>query len=65
VGRSEGKNHLEVLGIDGRMLLNWIFKKLVAETWIGFIQLRIGQVAGAYETGNEHPGCIICGEFLD
>jgi hypothetical protein len=27
VGRLEGKNHLEVLGLDGRIMLKLIFKK--------------------------------------
>jgi hypothetical protein len=27
VGRPEGRNHLEDPGIDGRIILKWIFKK--------------------------------------
>jgi hypothetical protein len=27
VGKPEGKNHLEDLGVDGRMILKWTFKK--------------------------------------
>jgi hypothetical protein len=33
--------------------------------WIGFIGLRIGQVAGSCEHGNEPSDSIKCGEFLD
>jgi hypothetical protein len=27
VGKPEGKNHLEDQGIDGRIILRWIFRK--------------------------------------
>jgi hypothetical protein len=38
-------------GADGRIILNWIFRKWVGGAWTGLIWLRIG-------TGK-------CGEFLD
>jgi hypothetical protein len=28
VGKSEGKSHLEDPGVDGRVVLKWIFRKL-------------------------------------
>jgi hypothetical protein len=44
VGKPEGKDHLEVLGIDGRMGSKWILGRLVGGVWSGFTWLRIGIV---------------------
>jgi hypothetical protein len=41
-GNLTGRDHLEDLGIDGRIILNWIFKKCGGEFWIGFILLKTG-----------------------
>ena len=47
LGELKERHHLEDLGIDGRIVLKWIFKKWNGEPWTGFIWLRIG-------TGDRH-----------
>jgi hypothetical protein len=46
VGRPEGRNHLEDPGVDGRIILKWIFKEWNWEAWTGLIWLRIGTGGG-------------------
>jgi len=33
--------HLEGIGVDGRIILKWIFKKWDGEAWTGLIWLKI------------------------
>ena len=40
-GKSEVKNHLEDPGVDGRIILMWIFRKWEV-VWTGSSWLRIG-----------------------
>jgi hypothetical protein len=41
VGKPDGRNHLEDLGLDGRVLLKWIFKHWnVSIDWIDLAQDR-------------------------
>jgi len=41
VGNPEEKDHLENLGVDGRIILRWIFRKRDVGAWIGSIWFRI------------------------
>jgi hypothetical protein len=58
-------DHLADPGVDGRIILKWIFKTWDGVAWTGLRWLRIGTGGGSCECGNEPSGSIKCGEFLD
>jgi hypothetical protein len=41
VKKLDGKDRLEDIGVDGRIILRWIFKKCGREILTGLIWLRI------------------------
>jgi len=59
------RDHLEDLGIDGRIILRWIFRKWDRGHELHRAGSGLGQVAGSCECGNELSGSIKCGEFLE
>ena len=58
------RDHLENPGIDGRIILQWIFKTLGGWACTGFVWLRIGAGSGYFECCNEPSGSINVGNLL-
>ena len=55
---------MEDIGIDGRIILKWFFKKWDGRhgmDWAGSVP---GQVAGSSECGNESSGSMNVGNFF-
>jgi hypothetical protein len=44
------RNHLGDRGVDGRIILRWIFRKWDLESWTGSSLLRIGACRGRLRT---------------
>jgi len=45
-GNLKGRDHLEDLGVDGRIILRWIFRKMNLGAWTGSSWPRIGTGGG-------------------
>jgi hypothetical protein len=45
-GNLRERDHLEDAGVDGRIILSWVFKKWDVGTWTGSIWLGIGKGGG-------------------
>jgi len=48
VGKPRGKNHWGDPGVDGRIILRWIFRKWDVGVWIGSTWLRVGAGGGHF-----------------
>jgi hypothetical protein len=60
----KGSDHSEDLGVDGKIILEWILGKLGGKMWTGCIWLRIGTSGGMFGYGNEPSSYMKGGEFL-
>jgi hypothetical protein len=60
----KGRDHLEELSVDGKIILEWILDRVRG---CGLEVFGLGQaaVAGCSEHGNEPSGSIKGGEFLE
>jgi hypothetical protein len=59
------RDHFEDICIDGRIILQWIFKKWNGEAWTRLIWFRIGTVGGGtFECNIDLTGSIKCRNFL-
>jgi hypothetical protein len=47
-GKLKERDHSEDLGVDGRIILRWIFMEWGVGEWTGLIWLRIGTVDGFF-----------------
>ena len=59
-GNLRDRDHLGDPGVDGRIILRWIFRKWDVGVWTGLSWLRTGTVVGTCECGNEPSGSIKC-----
>jgi hypothetical protein len=50
VGKPERKDHFEDPGVDGRIILRWVFQKWGVGAWTGSILLRMGTGGGQLQT---------------
>jgi hypothetical protein len=46
VGDLRLRDHSQDVGVDGRVILEWIFRKWDGEAWTGLLWLRIGRGGG-------------------
>ena len=64
-GNLKERDHWGYPGVNGGIILRWIFRKWNVGEGLYQAGAREGQLAETCKYGNEPSGSIKCGEFLD
>ena len=64
-GNLRYRDHLGVPGVDGKIILRWIFRMWDMGVWTVWSWFRIMKVMGTCIYSNEPSGSVKCGKFLD
>jgi hypothetical protein len=63
-GNLRERSHLEDAGVDGRIILRWIYRKCDRGHGLDLSASGQGQMADCCKCGNDLSGSIKCGYFL-
>jgi hypothetical protein len=61
----KGRDHVQDLGVDVRIILEWVLWKYGGKVWTGRIWFRMRTSGGLCERGDEQSGSIKGGKFLE
>jgi hypothetical protein len=64
-GKVRERNHLEDTGVDGRIILKWVFEKCVGGHGLNQYGSGYGQVAGSSKRGNQPSASTKSAKFPD